>query len=216
MNPAPHLNCLSAVVVCAALVAGPSACGGDGPTTPTATARTPIGGTLCDVLPTDLLTGALGFDSYTYAYFHHPVSGGGYDRPGYYYVCMLQSDYTTWAMLEINYDPDDTIPHQTEFGHKVGSLEFDQVPEIFPNAEPVNIDGQDGQGWAWTINNAAYVFWLYPDGHSLYVNLRRANGAKPDADQQRALRTVAAVIANVPPVAASNPSVNTMHPSPTP
>ena len=129
---------------------------------------------------------------------------------------MLQSDYTTWAMLEINYDPDDTIPHQTEFGHKVGSLEFDQVPEIFPNAEPVNIDGQDGQGWAWTINNAAYVFWLYPDGHSLYVNLRRANGAKPDADQQRALRTVAAVIADVPPVAASSPSVHTVHPSPTP
>ena len=129
---------------------------------------------------------------------------------------MLQSDYTTWAMLEINYDPDDTIPHQTEFGSKVGSVEFDRVPEIFPNAEPVDIDGQDGQGWAWAINNAAYVFWLYPDGHSLYVNLRRANGAKPDADQQRALRTVAAVIANVPPVAASSPSVNTMHPSPTP
>ena len=31
---------LSAVVVCAALVAGLSACGGDGPITPTATART--------------------------------------------------------------------------------------------------------------------------------------------------------------------------------
>ena len=166
---------------------------------------------------TPLLADALGFDSYTYAYFHHPISGGGYDRPGYYYVCMLQSDYTTWAMLEINYDPDDTIPHQVEFGSKVGSVEFDRVPEIFPDAEPVDIDGQDGRGWAWAVNNAAYIFWLYPDGHSLYVRLRRANGAKPDADQQRALRTVAAVIiADVPPVAASSPSVSTMYPSPTP
>lgn len=211
---------LSAVVVCAALVAGLSACGGGGggagPTAPAAEAPTPLDGVLCDVLPTDLLSDVLGFDSYTYAYFHHPVSGGGYDHPGYYYVCMLQSDYTTWAMLDINYDPDDTIP-QIEFEHKVGSVEFDRVPEIFPDAEPVDIDGQDGRGWAWTINNAAYVFWLYPDGHSLYVNLRRANGAKPDADQQRALRTVAAVIiADVPPVAASSPSVSTMHPSPTP
>ena len=206
---------LSAVVVCAALVVGLSACGGDGPTTPTAMAPTPLDGVLCDVLPTDLLADALGFDSYTY--FHNPISGGGYDHPGYYYVCMLQSDYTTWSMLEIHYEPDDTIPHQTEFGHKVGSVEFDRVPESFPNAEPVNIDGQDGRGWAWAVNNAAYIFWLYPDGHSLYVRLRRANGAKPDADQQRALRTVAAVIiADVPPVAAFSPSVNTMHPSPTP
>ena len=218
MNPTPHPNCLSAVVVCAVLVAGPSACGGGGgagPTAPAAEAPTPLDGVLCDVLPTDLLTGTLGFDSYTY--YHHPVAGGGYDRPGYYYVCMLQSDYTTWAMLEIHYEPDDTIPHQTEFGPKIGSVEFDRVPESFPDAEPVDIDSQDGRGWAWAVNNAAYVFWLYPDGQSLYVRLRRANGAKPDADQQRALRTVAAVIiANVPPVAASSPSVNTMHPSPTP
>ena len=56
-----------------------------------------------------------------------------------------------------------------------------------------------------------------PDGHCLYVRLRRANGAKPDADQQQDLRTVAAVIiADVPPVAASSPSVSTMYPSPTP
>ena len=56
-----------------------------------------------------------------------------------------------------------------------------------------------------------------PDGHCLYVRLRRANGAKPDADQQQDLRTVAAVIiADVPPVAASSPSVHTVHPSPTP
>ena len=130
---------------------------------------------------------------------------------------MLQSDYTTWAMLEIHYEPDDTIPHQTEFGHKVGSLEFDRVPESFPNAEPVNIDGQDGQGWAWTINNAAYIFWLYPDGQSLYLSLRRSRGARVSPEQQQGLHTVAAaVIANVPPVAASSPSVNTMHPSPTP
>jgi len=172
---------------------------------------------LCDVLPTNLLSNTLGFDSYTYAYYHHPISGGGYDHPGYSYVCMLQSDYTTWAMLEIHYEPDDAIPHQIEFGPKIGSVEFDRVPESFPNAEPVDIDGQDGRGWAWTVNNAAYIFWLYPDGHCLYVNLRRANGAKPDADQQRALRTVAAVIiADVPPVAASSPSVHTVHPSPTP
>ena len=130
---------------------------------------------------------------------------------------MLQSDYTTWAMLEINYDPDDTIPHQTEFGSKVGSVEFDRVPEIFPNAEPVDIDGQDGQGWAWAINNAAYVFWLYPDGQSLYLSLRRSRGARVSPEQQQGLHTVAAaVIANVPPVAASSPSVHTMHPSPTP
>ena len=160
-------------MVCAALVVGLSACGGDGPTTPTAMAPTPLDGVLCDVLPTDLLTDALGFDSYTYAYYHHPVAGGGYDRPGYYYVCMLQSDYTTWSMLEIHYEPDDTIPHQTEFGHKVGPVEFDRVPESFPNAEPVNIDGQDGQGWAWAINNAAYVFWLYPDGHSGVLGVLR-------------------------------------------
>ena len=172
----------AAVVVCAALVAGLSACGGDSPTTPTAAARTPIGGTLCDVLPTDLLADTLGFDSYTYAYYHHPISGGGYDHPGYSYACMLQSDYTTWAMLEIHYDPDDSIPHQMEF-ENTGPVEFDRVPENFPNAEPVDIDGQDGRGWAWAVNNAAYVFWLYPDGHSLYVRLSRANGAKPDADQ---------------------------------
>ena len=210
---------LSAVVACAALVTGLSACdagGGASPTTPAAEAPTPLDGVLCDVLPTNLLTDALGFDSYTYAYYHHPISGSGYDHPGYSYVCMLQSDYTTWAMLEIHYEPDDTIPHQVEFGPKIGSVEFDRVPESFPNAEPVDIDSQDGRGWAWAVNNAAYVFWLYPDGHSLYVNLRRANGAKPDADQQRDLRTVAAVIANVPPVAASSPSVHTVHPSPTP
>ena len=94
---------------------------------------------------------------------------------------------------------------------------FRSVPEIFPDAEPVDIDGQDGRGWAWTINNAAYIFWLYPDGHSLYMRLSRANGAKPDADQQRDPRTVAAVIiADVFPVAASSPSVHTVHPSPTP
>ena len=211
---------LPAVVVCVVLVAGLSACGGGGgasPTTPAAEAPTPLDGVLCDVLPTDLLAGALGFDSYTYTYFHNPVSGGGYDHPGYSYVCMLQSDYTTWSMLEIHYDPDDTIPHQTEFGPKVRPVEFDRVPENFPNAEPMDIDGQDGRGWAWAVNNAAYVFWLYPDGQCLYVRLSRANGAKPDADQQRALRTVAAVIiADVPPVAASSPSVHTVHPSPTP
>lgn len=211
---------LPAVVVCVVLVAGLSACGGGGgasPTTPAAEAPTPLDGVLCDVLPTNLLSNTLGFDSYTYTYFHNPISGSGYDHPGYYYVCMLQSDYTTWAMLEIRYEPDDTIPHQTEFGPKIGSVEFDRVPENFPNAEPMDIDGQDGRGWAWAVNNAAYVFWLYPDGHCLYVRLRRANGAKPDADQQRALRTVAAVIiADVPPVAASSPSVSTMHPSPTP
>lgn len=211
---------LPAVVVCVVLVAGLSACGGGGgasPTTPAAEAPTPLDGVLCDVLPTNLLSNTLGFDSYTYTYFHNPISGSGYDHPGYYYVCMLQSDYTTWAMLEIHYEPDDTIPHQTEFGPKIGSVEFDRVPESFPDAEPVDIDSQDGRGWAWAVNNAAYVFWLYPDGQSLYVSLRRANGAKPDADQQRALRTVAAVIiADVPPVAASSPSVSTMHPSPTP
>ena len=211
---------LSAVVACAALVAGLSACdagGGASPTAPAAEAPTPLDGVLCDVLPTDLLTGTLGFDSYTYAYYHHPVAGSGYDHPGYSYVCMLQSDYTTWAMLEIHYEPDDAIPHQVEFGHKVGSVEFDRVPEVFPNAEPVDIDGQDGRGWAWAVNNTAYVFWLYPDGQSLYVRLSRANGAKPDADQQQDLRTVAAVIiADVPPVAASSPSVHTVHPSPTP
>ena len=68
MNPTPHPNSLSAVVVCAGLVAGPSACGGGGgagPTAPAAEAPTPLDGVLCDVLPTDLLTGALGFDSYT-------------------------------------------------------------------------------------------------------------------------------------------------------
>ena len=211
---------LPAVVVCVVLVAGLSACGGGGgasPTTPAAEAPTPLDGVLCDVLPTNLLSNTLGFDSYTYTYFHNPISGSGYDHPGYYYVCMLQSDYTTWAMLEIRYEPDDTIPHQTEFGPKIGSVEFDRVPESFPDAEPVDIDSQDGRGWAWAVNNAAYVFWLYPDGQSLYVSLRRANGAKPDADQQRALRTVAAVIiADVPPVAASSPSVSTMYPSPTP
>ena len=211
---------LSAVVVCVVLVAGLSACdagGGASPAAPAAEAPTPLDGVLCDVLPTNLLSNTLGFDSYTYAYYHHPISGGGYDHPGYSYVCMLQSDYTTWAMLEIHYEPDDAIPHQIEFGPKIGSVEFDRVPESFPNAEPVDIDGQDGRGWAWTVNNAAYIFWLYPDGQSLYVNLRRANGAKPDADQQRALRTVAAVIiADVPPVAASSPSVHTVHPSPTP
>ncbi|WP_156916652.1 hypothetical protein [Actinomyces dentalis] len=211
---------LPAVVVCVVLVAGLSACGGGGgasPTTPAAEAPTPLDGVLCDVLPTNLLSNTLGFDSYTYTYFHNPISGSGYDHPGYYYVCMLQSDYTTWAMLEIHYEPDDTIPHQTEFGPKIGSVEFDRVPESFPDAEPVDIDSQDGRGWAWAVNNAAYVFWLYPDGQSLYVSLRRANGAKPDADQQRALRTVAAVIiADVPPVAASSPSVSTMYPSPTP
>ncbi|WP_157066052.1 hypothetical protein [Actinomyces sp. oral taxon 414] len=74
---------LSAVVVCAALVVGLSACGGDGPTTPTAMAPTPLDGVLCDVLPTDLLSNTLGFDSYTYAYYHNPISGGGYDHPGY-------------------------------------------------------------------------------------------------------------------------------------
>ena len=211
---------LPAVVVCVVLVAGLSACGGGGgasPTTPAAEAPTPLDGVLCDVLPTNLLSNTLGFDSYTYTYFHNPISGSGYDHPGYYYVCMLQSDYTTWAMLEIHYEPDDTIPHQTEFGPKIGSVEFDRVPESFPDAEPVDIDSQDGRGWAWAVNNAAYVFWLYPDGQSLYVSLRRANGAKPDADQQRALRTAAAVIiADVPPVAASSPSVSTMYPSPTP
>ena len=49
---------LSAVVVCAVLVAGPSACGGGGgagPTAPAAEAPTPLDGVLCDVLPTDLL-----------------------------------------------------------------------------------------------------------------------------------------------------------------
>ena len=59
---------LSAVVVCAVLVAGPSACGGGGgagSTAPAAEAPTPLDGVLCDVLPTDLLTGALVFDSYT-------------------------------------------------------------------------------------------------------------------------------------------------------
>ena len=59
---------LPAVVVCVVLVAGLSACGGGGgasPTTPAAEAPTPLDGVLCDVLPTDLLTGALGFDSYT-------------------------------------------------------------------------------------------------------------------------------------------------------
>ena len=211
---------LSAVVVCAALVAGLSACDGGGgavPTAPAAEASTPLDGVLCDVLPTDLLADALGFEAYTYAYFHHPISGGGYDHPGYYYVCMLQSDYTTWAMLEITYDPDDSMPHQVEFGHKVGSVEFDRVPEIFPNAEPVDIDGQDGRGWAWAVNNAAYVFWLYPDGQSLYLSLRRSRGARVSPEQQQGLHTVAAaVIANVPPVAASSPSVHTMHPSPTP
>ena len=211
---------LSAVVVCVVLVAGLSACdagGGASPTAPAAEAPTPLDGVLCDVLPTNLLSNTLGFDSYTYAYYHHPISGGGYDHSGYSYVCMLQSDYTTWAMLEIHYEPDDAIPHQIEFGPKIGSVEFDRVPASFPNAEPVDIDGQDGRGWAWAVNNAAYIFWLYPDGQSLYVNLRRANGAKPDADQQRALRTVAAVIiADVPPVAASSPSVHTVHPSPTP
>ena len=61
---------LSAVVVCAALVAGLSACDGGGgavPTAPAAEASTPLDGVLCDVLPTDLLTDALGFDSYTYS-----------------------------------------------------------------------------------------------------------------------------------------------------
>ena len=100
----------------------------------------------------------------------HP-GRSSYDHPGYSYVCMLQSDYTTWAMLEIHYEPDDAIPHQVEFGHKVGSVEFDRVPEIFPNAEPVDIDGQDGRGWAWAVNNTAYVFWLYPDGQSLSMFL---------------------------------------------
>ena len=210
---------LSAVVVCVVLVAGLSACdagGGASPAAPAAEAPTPLDGVLCDVLPTNLLTDALGFDSYTTPTTITRYSGAATTTPATSNVCMLQSDYTTWAMPEIHYDPDDTIPHQVEFGHKVGSVEFDRVSEIFPDAEPVDIDGQDGRGWAWAVNNAAYVFWLYPDGHSLYVNLRRANGAKPDADQQRDLRTVAAVIANVPPVAASSPSVNTMHPSPTP
>ena len=85
---------LSAVVVCTALVAGLSACGGRGGASPTpaAEAPTPLDGVLCDVLPTNLLSNTLGFDSYTYAYYHHPISGGGYDHPGYYYVCMLQSE----------------------------------------------------------------------------------------------------------------------------
>lgn len=209
---------LSAVVVCAALVAGLSACGGDGPITPTATARTPIGGTLCDVLPTDLLADALGFEAYSYGYSHHPTdpSWSAYNgRPGYFYMCLILSNQRTYSSLDIYYDRGTSMPHQVEF-ENAGPVEFDRVPEIFPNAEPVDIDGQDGRGWAWTINNAAYVFWLYPDGHSLYVRLSRANGAKPDADQQQDLRTVAAVIANVPPVAASSPSVHTVHPSPTP
>ena len=211
---------LSAVVVCVVLVAGLSACdagGGASPAAPAAEAPTPLDGVLCDVLPTNLLSNTLGFDSYTTPTTITRYPGAATTTPATPNVCMLQSDYTTWAMPEIHYDPDDTIPHQVEFGHKVGSVEFDRVPESFPNAEPVDIDGQDGQGWAWTVNNAAYIFWLYPDGHSLYVRLRRANGAKPDADQQRALRTVAAVIiADVPPVAASSPSVHTVHPSPTP
>ena len=86
---------LSAVVVCVVLVAGLSACdagGGASPAAPAAEAPTPLDGVLCDVLPTNLLSNTLGFDSYTYAYYHHPISGGGYDHPGYYYVCMLQSE----------------------------------------------------------------------------------------------------------------------------
>ena len=58
----------SAVGVRLSAVAGPSACGGGGgagPTAPAAEAPTPLDGVLCDVLPTDLLTDALGFDSYT-------------------------------------------------------------------------------------------------------------------------------------------------------
>ena len=86
MNPTPHPNRLSAVVVCAVLVAGLSACdagGGASPTAPAAEAPTPLDGVLCDVLPTNLLSNTLGFDSYTYAYYHNPISGGGYDHPGY-------------------------------------------------------------------------------------------------------------------------------------
>ena len=61
---------LPAVVVCVVLVAGLSACGGGGgasPTTPAAEAPTPLDGVLCDVLPTNLLSNTLGFDSYTYS-----------------------------------------------------------------------------------------------------------------------------------------------------
>ena len=70
MNPTPHPNRLPAVVVCAALVTGLSACdagGGASPTTPAAEAPTPLDGVLCDVLPTNLLSNTLGFDSYTYS-----------------------------------------------------------------------------------------------------------------------------------------------------
>ena len=213
---------LSAVVVCAALVAGLSACDGGGgasPTAPAAEARTPIGGTLCDVLPTDLLADALGFEAYSYGYSHHPTdpSWSAYNgRPGYFYMCLILSNQRTYSSLDIYYDRGTSMPHQVEF-ENAGPVEFDQVPEIFPNAEPVDIDGQDGRGWAWTINNAAYIFWLYPDGQSLYLSLRRSRGARVSPEQQQGLHAVAAaVIANVPPVAASSPSVHTVHPSPTP
>ena len=93
---------LSAVVVCAALVAGLSACdagGGASPTAPAAEARTPIGGTLCDVLPTDLLADALGFEAYSYGYSHHPTdpSWSAYNgRPGYFYMCLILSNHSKY------------------------------------------------------------------------------------------------------------------------
>ena len=174
---------------------------------------------LCDVLPTDLLADALGFEAYSYGYSHHPTdpSWSAYNgRPGYFYMCLILSNQRTYSSLDIYYDRGTSMPHQVEF-ENAGPVEFDRVPEIFPDAEPVDIDGQDGRGWAWVINNAAYVFWLYPDGQSLYLSLRRSRGARVSPEQQQGLHTVAAaVIANVPPVAASSPSVHTMYPSPTP
>ena len=173
---------------------------------------------LCDVLPTDLLADALGFEAYSYGYSHHPTdpSWSAYNgRPGYFYMCLILSNQRTYSSLDIYYDRGASMPHQVEF-ENAGPVEFDRVPEIFPDAEPVDIDGQDGRGWAWVINNAAYVFWLYPDGQSLYLSLRRSRGARVSPEQQGLHTVAAAVIANVPPVAASSPSVHTMYPSPTP
>ena len=57
---------------------------------------------LCDVLPTDLLADALGFEAYSYGYSHHPTdpSWSAYNgRPGYFYMCLILSNQRTYSSL---------------------------------------------------------------------------------------------------------------------
>lgn len=162
--------------------------------------------TVCEAVPHDLLSTTLDYHVRSYWVRHTHRHYENPDRWVSSYNCnLLSSSDGPFDILQLSYG----VGTAHLFGESRAHVPIGEFSSRYPEAEPVVLEGHEGQGWTITLANAAYVVWEYPDGYVLSVRLTTPEGAPSAEDTERLLLVVREVVDVIPPVAAGPDRVGT-------